>query len=294
MPAPGRERLYPVWEQIERNLHGRLGLNQLAFISNFSPFHFHRFFRKHQGESPQSYIKRLRIEKAAYELKMTDFPILEIALEAGYDSNEAFTRAFRRYLGKTPSQYRAQMQKRTARGPGKKTALAPPPDLTGALDPVEFRIRNTPPLRLVYARHVGPYAKLPGPLPDSPEVQRLLAYVQFINSAPENHKWIGISHDDPDATPPEKIRFDLGVTVGADSAAAPGLGVQELPGGKHLQARYRGDYSGLPRVYDWLLNEYAPEQNMRVRNAPPFELYLRPFESAGRAMQITDIYIPVR
>lgn len=294
MPAPGRDRLYPVWEQIERNLHGRLGLNQLAFLSNFSPYHFHRFFRKHQGESPQSYIKRLRIEKAAYELKTADFPILEIALEAGYDSNEAFTRAFKRYLGKTPSQYRAELQKRRARGLRKKTAPAPPPDLVGALDPAEFRIRTTPPLRLVYVRHVGPYAELPGPRPDSPEVQGLLAYLRAIGSAPENHKWIGISHDDPDATPPEKIRFDLGVTVGADIAAARGLGLQMLPGGKHLQARYRGDYSGLPRVYDWLLNEYAPAQKMRVQNAAPFEAYLKSFASEGPALQVTDIFIPVR
>jgi AraC family transcriptional regulator len=84
----------------------KIGLNQIAFFSNYSPWHFHRIFSNFHGETIGDYIKRLRLEKSAYALKITNFPILEIAIETGYASNEAFTKAFKKQFGLTPIQFR--------------------------------------------------------------------------------------------------------------------------------------------------------------------------------------------
>ena len=58
------------------------------------------------GESLGSYIRRRRLDWAADELASGQRRIIEVALDAGYDSQEAFTRAFERRYGRTPGEYR--------------------------------------------------------------------------------------------------------------------------------------------------------------------------------------------
>jgi AraC family transcriptional regulator len=279
---------YPVWDYIEENLDDKIGLNQLAFLTTFSPWHFHRQFRKHLGENIQHYIKRLRIEKAAYEIKISNFPILEIAMEAGYESNEAFTRAFKRYMKVTPSQYRNDLQKKSSALKSKSNGIRSFP----GIDLGEIRIKEIPSLHVAYTRHFGPYNTLPGPLPESKEVKTIIKLIEDIQSKREFHKWIGMSLDDPAICKPEKIRFDLGITIGKKTKEYPNIGYKTIPDGKHLVVRARGDYNNLPEIYDFILNQYIPTSKIQLRNLPPFEIYINPFSDASQ-IKITDIYIPI-
>jgi AraC family transcriptional regulator len=76
---------------------------QRAFMSRF---HFDRIIRSTAGEPPAAFRRRVLLERAAYRLVRGETGILEIALEAGYSSNEAFSRAFRRAYGRLPSTWR--------------------------------------------------------------------------------------------------------------------------------------------------------------------------------------------
>jgi AraC-like DNA-binding protein len=75
-----------------------------AFMSRS---HFDRVIRAVAGEPPGAFRRRVLLERAAYCLATSDDGILEIALEAGYSSHEAFVRAFRRAYGVNPSTWRA-------------------------------------------------------------------------------------------------------------------------------------------------------------------------------------------
>jgi AraC-like DNA-binding protein/uncharacterized damage-inducible protein DinB len=79
---------------------------ELAGRAHFSRYHFHRVFRRLLGETPGGLRRRLLLERAAYHLRETWVPVTELALDAGYDSLEAFTRAFRRAFGDSPSAFR--------------------------------------------------------------------------------------------------------------------------------------------------------------------------------------------
>jgi AraC-like DNA-binding protein/predicted dithiol-disulfide oxidoreductase (DUF899 family) len=79
---------------------------QLAGIAGFSPHHFHRIFRAVVGESVMDFIRRLRLERAAYRLKTTGDSVLSIAIDGGYGSQEAFARVFQAYFGMAPRDYR--------------------------------------------------------------------------------------------------------------------------------------------------------------------------------------------
>ena len=81
--------------------------DELAAQAFLSRFHFDRLVKAVGGETPGRLRRRILLERAAFRLVTTRDRVLEIALEAGYSSNEAFTRAFRRAYGVGPSEWRS-------------------------------------------------------------------------------------------------------------------------------------------------------------------------------------------
>jgi AraC family transcriptional regulator len=81
-------------------------LAALAERARLSPFHLHRVFSATAGETPKQFTLRLRLGRAAAMLLTRDDSVLDIALSCGFHSHEAFSRAFRRRFGRTPTAYR--------------------------------------------------------------------------------------------------------------------------------------------------------------------------------------------
>jgi AraC-like DNA-binding protein len=81
--------------------------DELAARAHLSRFHFDRVVSGLSGETPARLRRRILLERAAFRLVTTRATVLEVALEAGYSSNEAFTRAFRRAYGAAPATWRA-------------------------------------------------------------------------------------------------------------------------------------------------------------------------------------------
>ena len=84
-----------------------LGAGELASRAHLSRHHFDRIISASAGEPPATFRRRVLLERAAYRLVTSSAGILEIAVEAGYGSHEAFTRAFRRAYGAVPSAWRS-------------------------------------------------------------------------------------------------------------------------------------------------------------------------------------------
>lgn len=87
---------------------GALSGEALAASVGFSRFHFDRIIRSVAGESPVGFRRRILLERAAFRMLTTDAPLLDVAVEAGYGSHEAFTRAFTRAFDATPGSWRRQ------------------------------------------------------------------------------------------------------------------------------------------------------------------------------------------
>jgi len=79
----------------------------LAARMYLSRFHFDRIVCAVAGESPARFRRRVLLERGAYRLVTSDLSVLDVAVEAGYSSHEAFTRAFQRAYGTPPSAWRA-------------------------------------------------------------------------------------------------------------------------------------------------------------------------------------------
>ena len=81
---------------------------ELAARARLSRFHFDRVIAATAGEPPARFRRRVLLERAAYRLLTSEATILDVAVEAGYSSHEAFTRAFAKAYGKSPKQWRGE------------------------------------------------------------------------------------------------------------------------------------------------------------------------------------------
>lgn len=84
---------------------------------HFSRFHFDRMIRSVAGEPPSAFRRRILLERAAYRMVTTRAPLVDVAVEAGYGSHAAFTRAFTKAYGVSPAAWR--------RRPGRIQIAAP-------------------------------------------------------------------------------------------------------------------------------------------------------------------------
>jgi AraC family transcriptional regulator len=80
--------------------------SDVADRAHMSRFHFDRVISAVAGEAPARFRRRVLMERAAYRLITTKTTVLDVAVEAGYSSHEAFTRAFARAYNTTPSSWR--------------------------------------------------------------------------------------------------------------------------------------------------------------------------------------------
>jgi AraC family transcriptional regulator len=91
---------------IENNLENKISVMEVAKVSNYSYFHFHRLFEAILGQTVGNYIRSRRLTKAASHLIYTNKKIIDIAISLQFESQEAFTRAFKKYYKVTPNEYR--------------------------------------------------------------------------------------------------------------------------------------------------------------------------------------------
>lgn len=111
-----QDRLYDLWHAVNLHPERPWSVEDLAGAIHVSPPHLHRITREHHGCSPQQMVFRLRMRRAeALLLQRDHLPLKTIAERIGYGTPFAFSNAFRRWRGTSPSEFRvAALQQRTA------------------------------------------------------------------------------------------------------------------------------------------------------------------------------------
>lgn len=94
---------------IEEHYQENLSLEVLAGIVHMNPYYFSSFFKKQAGENFKDYVNKVRVSHAVSLLLSTDKKAYEIAMETGFRDARAFTEAFSRIYGETPSSYKKRV-----------------------------------------------------------------------------------------------------------------------------------------------------------------------------------------
>jgi len=287
---------------IQTHLEGALNLDVLAGRVGFSPYHFHRIFRDVIGEPTKEYIRRLRVDRAAYRLKMSEETILQIALDTGFKTHESFTRAFQRQFGIPPNEFRRNfLQASRAR----KKQLQPryiaefhvkdeSSLLPNQSTSVHVRLEHVRPIIVAFMRHVGPYDKLLDKgSPMSLLWDELFEWGnsnQLINA---DSLLIGIPQDDPSITPPEKQRFDVCVQIPEFRNPSGHIGCQTIPAGTFGVGRHYGSFDNLADTYMHIYDSLVTTGRFRLRTQTSFEVYSYSLVKGDIRIHFTDVYLPV-
>ncbi|MGA2185428.1 MAG: AraC family transcriptional regulator [Bryobacteraceae bacterium] len=269
-----QERMGRVLVHIQNHLDEPMPLDQLAGVASFSPWHFHRIFRGMVGESVKEHVRRLRLERAAQRLKASDRPVLEIALEAGYETHESFTRAFAAMFESSPSAFRSGAQ-------------SPRPAPNGSGTPLEVSVRRIGPIRVAFARHVGPFDEV------GEAWQRLMMWAGRQGLLGPGVRMVGIVQDDPEITAPEKLRYDAALVVEDGVSASGDIGIQEVGPGEYAVALHVGPYNTLGQTYVRMCGEWLPESGRELESAPAIEFYLNSPMTASPDQLRTEICLPL-
>ncbi|PTX94524.1 AraC family transcriptional regulator [Opitutus sp. ER46] len=274
------ERLNRVLLYIEQHRAEKLTLERLATVACLSPFHFHRIFRAMVGESTGRYVQRIRLETAAVNLQTTSRTVLEIALDAGYESTAAFSRAFQERFGMAPSAcrhaHRLELSVRKARQRRSMPTNIKP------------EIRQRPDTRVAFVRHTGRYADV------GQAWEKVCGFIGSRGLFRSDTCIIGIGLDDPKITPEENIRYDACVTVGPDFKPHGEVGAQTIPGGRYAVFLHAGPYEKLIETYDRIFCDWLPGSGEELKDQPAFELYLNSPDRVPPDALRTEIWVPLK
>jgi len=268
---------------IEDRLDEDLSLEDLASAAHYSMFHFHRLFRARTGETVREHIRRLRLERAAYRLTQGDDGILGIALDAGYESHEAFTRAFKARFGIAPSVFRDERRRvqdersQTARPQQKETA-------------VDVRIEKREPARIAFVRHTGPYDKVG-------EAWGKLMKWGWTKMMFGKAETFGLCFDDPDVTPAERVRYEACMVVDAKTKPKGDVELRDIGAGSYAVGLHEGPYDRIGNSYAQLLAEVSSHpidgRNWKLGDPPALERYLNDPRKTKPDELKTEIWMPV-
>lgn len=289
--------------EIVTNLDSALDFHQLARRAAMSPFHFHRVFRGMIGETPLEMHRRLRLERAAWTLRSEATPVTRVAMDAGYDTHEAFTRVFNVHYGLSPSGFRQQAQSPTA-------GCARPPDVEiRALCGIHFspELGLTPitphfmealvmhvnivtlgSQRVAALRHNGPYLHIGNTF------ARLGPLCEQAHLFGPESAMVALFYDDPETTPEAELKSDAGIVVGAAAVIPPSLSEVVLPAGKYAVATHVGPYRNLPDSWARLMGQWLPQSGLQLGESTPFEKYLNTPMDVAESELRTELYLPLR
>lgn len=280
---------------IQTHLEGDLTLDVLAERAGFSAYHYHRIFREVIGEPLKEYVRRLRIDRAAYRLRVSEETILQIAMDAGFKTHESFTRAFTRQFHITPGVFRDNYL-RASRERKKQAQPKYIADYKVEAEPAsgQVRLEHVRPIIVAFVRHVGPYDKLLDK--DSPMSmlwEELFAWGNANNLINADSLLIGIPLDDPSITPPEKQRFDVCVQIPEFRNPSGHIGCQTISAGLFGMSRHYGSFDNLAEAYMHIYDSLITPGKYNLRVQTPFEVYGHSQVKGDMRIHFTDVYLPV-
>jgi AraC family transcriptional regulator len=284
------QEVIPLLLNVEHQLDGELGLKALARQYGYSPYHFHRFFSHAVGETPKQHVHRLRLERAAYKLAITNDSVLDIALAVGFKNHETFSRAFRRAFDYSPKDYRLACQACQAARLERNRGFRGDGCLLS-----DVRFVTLPAMHLVAIRRHGAYAECPIPFSEDDDCWTKLADWAKQHQFAHHLLPIAISYDDPTVTPLPLQRLDACIPLQGDvSIAETGwIRMFRFAGGLYGGIEHTGPLSTISQAYSGVADGIRRSPYV-FGEEPPVQIYRKVRIGGDPSANLTEVYFPVR
>lgn len=278
---------------IENNLHENIKVEEIAGAASYSYYHFHRIFQALVGESVGNYLRKRRITKAAYDLIYTDKRIIDIAMYYQFESQEAFTRAFKVSYGVSPKVYR---QNRLQQFIGEKKELT-----CIRIRHLQDGVTFEPEIKVITRKKIVGVKGLTSlrevRIPDIWKV--FLSRVSEIKNKKRDCPYFSICE--------VNLGFDMnkfnedteyselvGVEVEDFNNIPENMETRVIEEGKYAVFTHKGSTNKLGITYDYIWGTWVPCSGAEVDFRDDFEVHDKRFLGADNEESQLDIYIPIK
>lgn len=277
-----------------------LSLESISQVACFSPFHFHRIFKIIVGETLNVYINRKRLERSvAILVHKKECNITDLALQSGFSSHSAFTRAFKKLYNVSPSEFRKT-------NPNKFSKIGIIESKKGQEDfmletyfcninnhlnwikmmNAKIEIKELPELHFASVTHIG-VANI------ERAFERIIKWAipKGLMQKPET-RLARIFHDSFKVTDADKVRMSVSILTEEDVLVEDDMEKISAKAGKYIV----GSFKILPMEFEksWSsLFIWMHHNGYKKADANPFEIYQNDMREHPEGKAIVDFYIPV-
>lgn len=278
---------------IEDHLHEEITVERVARAAGYSYYHLTRQFAALLGESVGGYIKKRRLANAAQTLVYTNTPVTTIALESGFSSCEAFSRAFKTAYHTSPSQYRKnrllvlvsgnkRLEPKLLKHRARNVTVQPqivqmPPVLVAGLRGYTTLQHNVVPA--LWARFMAVAYQIPNRLPGA-------RGFGICEACTKNNLY----------TMNDRVRFTEVAAVEVSSVQnlpAPFVH-KKLPGGHYAVFTHTGSLDMIAETFAYIWGTWFLNTKYTLDAREDFELYDERFLGRNNPQSQVDIYIPIQ
>ena len=284
------DRIQRALDFVEAHLFEDIPLAAIARRGECSPWHFHRLFAAVTGETPAAYVWKRRVSEICRRLVDTDQPIVDLALDCGFESQASFTRAFTRHVGVSPGRFRK------VRGFSLPAYLYPALDLVALvarrqrMDVMEPRI-----VRKSAFQVVGMEGRFtPASASRIPELWA--HFVVRIADVPARRGMhtLGVCVDASPATLDEAgFTYVAAVEVDGTGTVPDGMIAVTVPANAYAVFTHVGHVARLNDTVRQIWGRWLPASRYRPVAAPDFELYDPERWNPATGDGEIDVYVPI-
>ncbi len=289
------EQLQRAIDFIEDHLHDEnLTVDKISKVACISKWHFQLIFSSVIGDSLMEYIRKRRLSFAMIALGSTDQRIIEIAIHSGYETQESFSRAFKKIYGITPGECRKQ---------GTKSLM----------------MINKPKITIEYLNHLykginmKPAFKI---LPEFKVVGLQIKFISILSAEKNNHivipklwdeylkrqteiqsrvnqSYFGVCFGgDESNSHPDECLYMASSEVKDDTQIPNGMISKTIPAGEYAVFTHKGHLKNLEYTMNYIMGSWLQKSGRKLRDAPDLEYYDHRFNFVSANSEI-DIYIPI-
>jgi AraC family transcriptional regulator len=276
-----KERIDRVIDFIGKHLDEELELDELCRIACFSKYHFHRLFTAYTGLPLMNYIKWLRLKRAAHQLIVhKEETIINIALDAGFESHESFSRAFKQVCGQSPSKFRQKANWGSFENPPQAIHIKGEKIMT-------ITIKELPAKRVAVMEHHGDPMRL------SDTLDKLITWAksQPINLKPKAGEAFGFGYHDPREVKPEEFCFDLALSVPQDFKLNDQVIERTLPAGRYAVTMHKGPRNNIGDTIYSIHHDWLPQSGEELGDLPCIFCYYNFDYEVAETEALTEIWV---
>lgn len=277
-----RNTVSDILKWIESHVEERISVEDIVKYSGFSRRYIYTIFKSYTGMPIGTYIRKRRLCRAAYRLKLTSASLADIAYSLGFDSQQSFSREFKKIFYITPKAYRDNQVW----------------DMSHLQIPIIIEPPPPPKVELCHLTEQKFYGY---------EYTTKENYIDILNGKSNINRWeliqkqivhIGgevffITRFSPSEESSESV--NINTFIGTDKKSNKEFCMIELryePEGQYAHFSFEGEWGGYMELYRRVYREIMPKMKLKRRNGEDMER-IRLSESQNENLIKCDCYIPV-